>query len=913
MQEGNAMRGTGYAFITVLLLALAGIAPVLLAADLVITVLDPSQAAITGARVRIAAADGSTMAESRTDRSGRANVSQPPPGAYTLIVEQSGFETFKEPLIVSGDLKPLTVVLSIAPVQSSVEVGGKRSALANADPNYEALRKAAFGSSFRVENVELKRDAGVFVLRSGVVDFTKPVLGRVVMGVFTGEGEFRLEPSIPLDRDYLKRLAGTPNVVEAFRSVIFCFTDGTYEEIVKTGKPIDEPAKGAGALNEFRDRVRRRSDEPRSMWEALLGGEDAANVDADLLADLYNTSNPRSFSAYIHGNKHGDLRFLVKPGGALRQLPSPEEVALIRVDPGGETEGIWYLSHLESEWKAQTASSEEDHREVAAEHYRVETAIGKNDRLSASCEIRYRTLRDGPRVLKFALLPSLRVVRVTVKGKEIGFIQEPRKQDGSLYVIFSEPLQKGAVQSVTIEYEGNKVVQKAGNGSFYVGARTSWYPNVNTFTERSTFDLTFKIPKSYALVSVGKLVKEWKEDDYAASQWVSETPLAVAGFNYGTFKPAKQTDQTLKYDIETYAAREAPSYLKGAMTSSGMAEAAMVQTINSMRIFTKYFGELPYGRIAITQQPDFSFGQSWPSLVYLPVSAFLDSTTRWMLMGQSAFGFAQFIDEVTPHEVAHQWWGHIVGWSSYHDQWLSEGFADFSAGLYLHLTEAKPDKFITYWDRARKRLTEKQRYGFSPNDAGPIWMGLRLSNFKMPNAYSQVVYPKGGFVLHMLRQMMWDPATKDERFIAMMQDFVKTHHNRNASTESFKAVAEKHMTPDMNLDGNGRLDWFFGQWVFGSSVPKYALEYSLTPSPDGAFVVKGRLTQSGVPDGFKMRVPLYLDFDGNLLRAGSMYAEGSKTMRDFEFKVPKKPKRVLINALQDVLAVESASKEVAAK
>ena len=119
------------------------------------------------------------------------------------------------------------------------------------------------------------------------------------------------------------------------------------------------------------------------------------------------------------------------------------------------------------------------------------------------------------------------------------------------------------------------------------------------------------------------------------------------------------------------------------------------------------------------------------------------------------------------------------------------------------------------------------------------------------------------------------------------------------------------MTREMDLDGNRRLDWFFRQWVFGTAAPKYLLEYSVSPAAEGGFVVKGRLTQSGVPDGFKMQVPLYLDFDGNLLRAGSMYAEGSKAMKDFEFKVPKKPRRVLINTLQDVLAVESASKEVA--
>jgi hypothetical protein len=892
--------------------------PALRAADLVITVLDPSKSAVKGASVRIVGPGGITVSSGATDTSGRVSIAQPEPGVYSLIVEQNGFETFKEPLPV-GDatIPPRTVVLEIEKVQTAVEVGSKRSGLANSDPNYQALRSAALGSSYRVENLRLKRDVGSFVFKAGVVDFIKPVMGRVVIGVFTGEGEFRLEPVIPLERDYLNRLTGKPAVEEVFRSVVLCFTDDTYEEISKAGKALDEAAKGGGAWNEFRDRMRRRSDEPRSMWEALLGGEDAANVDADLLAELYDTSKPRSFSAYIHGSKHGDLRFFVKPNGVLPQLPSPEEVALIRYDPGGQTEGVWYLSHLESEWKEQTASSEEDKRTVAAEHYRVETAIGGNDRLTASCEMRYRALRDGARVLKFALLPSLRVIRVTAGDKEISFIQEPRKQDGSFYVVLPEPLRKGAVQTVTIEYEGNKVVEKAGAGNFFVRARTSWYPNVNAFTERSTFDLTFKVPKSYSLIGVGKLVKEWKEDNYAAFHWVSEVPLAVAGFNYGIFKPARQTDATLKYDIETYATRDAPSYLQhagaaGNVTPSRMAETAMVQTLNSMRVFSKYFGELPYGRIAITQQPDFSFGQSWPTLVYLPVSAFLDSTTRWMLLGQGAFRFAEFIDEVTPHEVAHQWWGHIVGWASYHDQWLSEGFADFSAGLYLHLTEPKPDKFITYWDRARQRLFEKNQFGFSPNGTGPIWMGLRLNTFKTPGGYSRLVYPKGGFVLHMLRQMMYDPKTGDERFIAMMQEFVKSHHNRNASTESFKAVAEKHMTTEMDLDGNRRLDWFFGQWVFGTAAPKYSLEYSVTPVADGV-MVKGRLTQSGVPDDFRMRVPLYLDFDGKLIRAGMLYAAGSKTMPDFEFKLPKKPKRVLVNAMQDVLAVENTSKEIAAQ
>jgi aminopeptidase N len=338
-----------------------------------------------------------------------------------------------------------------------------------------------------------------------------------------------------------------------------------------------------------------------------------------------------------------------------------------------------------------------------------------------------------------------------------------------------------------------------------------------------------------------------------------------------------------------------------------MAASAMVQAQNAVRVFEKYFGPLPYGRLAITQQPDFNFGQSWPTLVYLPVSAFLDSTQRWRLMGASAFKFANFIEEVTPHEVSHQWWGHMVSWATYHDQWLSEGFADFSAGLYLQMTEQKPDRFNRYWERQRQRILEKNEYGLSGNDAGPVWMGLRLDSFKSAQAYNRVVYAKGGYVLHMLRQLMRDPKNSDTEFIAMMQDFVKTYANRSASTEDFKAIAEKHMPPGLDLERNHRLDWFFRQWVYGTEIPKYRLEYSLTQQEDGKTLLKGALTQSGVSETFRMMVPLYAEIDGRIVWLGLLSAAGSTTGKEFRLALASKPKRVFLNAFQDVLASEATS------
>ena len=802
----------------------------------------------------------------------------------------------------------LEIILRIQKQEEAVEVTGKRSALANSDPNYLALRQGTLKTSYRVQNLTIERDLGRLTLVSGTVDFMPPVLGRVVIGVFTGEGVFRLDPVLPVDKNYLNGLTGKPQIEERFRSAVLCFTDSTYDEIRKAGTALDEAPKGTGALREFRGRMRHRTDEPRSLWEAMLGGENVVNVEAELLAELYDAGAPPIFEAYLHGDKHSDLRLLVKPRGVLPVLPSPEEVGVINYDIEGTQEGVWFLSHLQTEWKNQTASNMEDKRTVAVEHYRIETAIGNNDHLAATCEMRIRPKVTGPRVVRFALLPALRVSRVSAGGKDIPFVQEGRKDDGSFYVILPSPLEKDRVEQLTVEYEGNKVVRNAGGGTFFVGARTSWYPSANAFTERSTFDLTFKVPKKYTMVSVGKPVKSWREDDFAATQWVSEVPLAVAGFNYGLFKEKSVTDSETKYGIETFASREVPDYLRGAgfgnMAPSALAERAMVDAQNSIRLFYQFFGELPYGHIAITQQPDFNFGQSWPSLVYLPVSAFLDSTQRWALMGAGAFRFADFINEVTPHEVSHQWWGHMVGWASYHDQWLSEGFADFSAGLYLQFTEQKPDKFLKYWDDARKAILDKNQFGMAANDAGPVWLGLRLDTHRTSWAYNRVVYQKGGFVLHMLRQMMLSPKEGDKAFIAMMHDFVKTYHNQNASTESFKEIAEKYMTPDMDLEGNHRLDWFFREWVLGTEIPKYRLDYSLTAQPDGTTLLKGTMTQSGVSDHFLMRVPLYLDFDGKLMRLGGISAEGPGTSKEFQVKLPKKPKRVLLNAMHDVLASE---------
>jgi hypothetical protein len=199
-------------------------------------------------------------------------------------------------------------------------------------------------------------------------------------------------------------------------------------------------------------------------------------------------------------------------------------------------------------------------------------------------------------------------------------------------------------------------------------------------------------------------------------------------------------------------------------------------------------------------------------------------------------------------------------------------------------------------------------------DAGTITLRSGRVSFLPPvmgRVVKAVFVGDGVFTLapEMLRTIMYDRNTGDQRFIDMMHDFVKTYFNQNASTEGFKRVVEKHMTPAMDLDGNKRMDWFFNEWVYGTELPRYRIEYTLTPEPDGKVMLKLTVSQSSVSERFKMLVPIYMDFDGKWVRLGLVNLTGNTTAAELKVRLPQRPKRVVLNAFHDVLALESLSEQ----
>ena len=788
-------------------------------------------------------------------------------------------------------------------------------AKANSDPTYQQLRNVGLsGESSAANNLVLKRDAGTFTFRSGNLYFLAPVNGKVTGAVFQGEGSFTLVPPLRMEKNTLSLLTKEPGITEEFNELVLRFTDATYEEIKKSaGVSAGSPGGDAGPLHDIQSALRKKLN-----W----------NLTARLLQDVLSPEPGGFFAAFIKGKKYnGKLLYVVDPHGA--PYVAPEEVALSTYDENKF--GIWAAFHYSSEYAAGQASGTQKNAPLHIEDQKLDTMIEKSGKLNGTASTTFVAQAQGLRVVPFDLFPTLRVESVSdASGQPLAFIQEDKDEDPDFAVILPRALAAGERYTLRTVYSGKDAVSNEGGGNYYPIARSDWYPNT-AFGDYATYEMTFRIPKGLKMVATGTLDHDVQEGDQDISQWHSEVPQAVAGFNFGRFKRLEAKLPALGYEVESYANEEEPDIVKslkhavqpdlpaqgsarmeqyapalGNMSTTGdMMKRALGEGQLSVQLYTQFFGPAPYKRVAMTQQTAGNYGQSWPALVYLPITAFFDSTTRHELGMDDARGYFKVVG---PHEVAHQWWGHAVGFNSYRDQWMSEGFAELSASLFLQQFYGLKD-FQKFWEDERWLLTQKNKEGYRAIDVGPVTQGYRLgtskSGFSIPR---WLIYPKGAYILHMIRMMMWDSRNPDHdtRFKALMTDFAKTYANRTASTEDFKAMAEKHMTGEMDLDGNGRMDWFFDQYVYGTALPAYEMNTSFGAGADGSPVLNLKIKQSGVDSQFRMLVPVYLELNnGKVFRLGNMRLLGNTTVEEHvplsAIGLKETPKRALLNYMYDVL------------
>jgi hypothetical protein len=811
------------------------------------------------------------------------------------------------------------------------------TASAAADPAYTALRAARpSGPGVSVQNFTLVRDVMRFRFEKGVFQFAQPVEGRVTGAVFVGEGSWELNPANDGERRALAVHTGEKGfeiLTDRFDEVVLLFTDGTEAEIRGAGtEGAASPSRAAGAWDGFRSRQRK---------------DLKVNLQIRLLADVLAKNDPASgvFLAGLPGKKLPAAVVVVDPAGlgwfAPDDMPGAENSALYVT--AELDRGFWYLARRKAEGVAAPRPAAAD-----AERYTIDSKITENTRLDGTTTIRFKVQVPGLRVLPLLLFDKLRIQEAAYAegaGESeawtpAAFVQEKEDEDSNPAVVLPSPPPPGTAVRLRLHYEGKDVLYDTGDGSFAVRARQSWYPNLGTFRDLAAFDLTYRTPKGKQVVSVGERASEKYEGNDLVSVWKAEQPIRVAGFNYGEFVKRDTDDKDSGMKVAVFTNPGTPDIIKeidlalrgrrASPSSSGdfrapgaenywgeqaglhglrvdteaFAQGAMADGLNSVRLYTAYFGPLVEKHVAITQQSQWFFGQSWPSLIFLPYLAVLDGTQRHEL-GLGGAGTNDFIQLVGPHEVAHQWWGHAVGWDSYRDLWLSEGFAEFSAALLMQRTLGAR-RTADYWERTRKRILDKPPGSAVSNDqAGPITLGSRLHTRETPWAYFALVYLKGAYVLQMLRALMWDSKARppDAAFIEMMRDYVTAYSDRNASTRDFQNVVERHMTPAMDLTHDGRMDWFFKQWVHGTAIPRYAAKVDVEDAGGDQYHFKGTVSQEGVPPDFRGFLPLYIEFDkGEVTRFALVTFQGNQTNTvDATFKLPRKPRRVVANALHDVL------------
>ena len=170
---------------------------------------------------------------------------------------------------------------------------------------------------------------------------------------------------------------------------------------------------------------------------------------------------------------------------------------------------------------------------------------------------------------------------------------------------------------------------------------------------------------------------------------------------------------------------------------------------------------------------------------------------------------------------------------------------------------------------------------------------------------SAIIYYKGAFVLHMLRMMMreQESPSPDAAFMALMQDFARTYTGLSPSTADFQKVAERHIVPMMNATGDGKLDWFFHQWVDGTEIPRLVNDLKVEKQGE-EYHVTGSIHQEGVSDTFRTLVPVYAELvKGAPLRFSIVPLIG-RTPRelDLHVKAPQKLKKITLNYHHEVLS-----------
>ena len=752
--------------------------------------------------------------------------------------------------------------------------------------DWQLLQQWRFGApavAVPGDGIVISKATAAWTLESGTVVPMEPVAGGRVTGfVFEGKGRFRMEIPDRFELAQLRRFTQQPaieRIDEPFTRLVVRTTGQLPLAIpAATPSPSYTPSPLARDRHEAWLKYLRQDVDARVIAGLLTPGDDYLLVDADTAG-------------------FGWLAYEWEPAA------SQEQITPFKIQKLNEFVEQWVSLARPEERDAAGRPTASRHAPIHITHVDIDVNLTKHggsvpslqgpplrDKASFRCRMTFQPLVEGSRALLLRLTPEAKVTAVLTRdGRPLEFLRDHigarfasidnEIYDGSLIVLLDRPLVKGEESQLDFEYEMKTYNYVFGRG---------WYPGTGAaFTDRHTSRLTFTMPKKFDVRAVGVPESDRIEGDVKKAVWVMDRPTSQVAFSFGeSFK-----EERLKIE----GVPEVVSFgTPGGLFSGGMVRNVGVDIANSLNFYQQYFDvKIPAQRIYATAIQG-NHGQAFDGFLHL--SAYTYDAEH---PGASELFRA--------HEAAHQIWGYMVAPKSYRDNWLSEGFAEYSAMLFIEATMAKDRYYDEIVDIYSNEQIGSMASSFSkfarPWDlvintadrafVGPITAGYRASASRVPGASFTQTYDKGALVLHMLRALLSNASRTENVFQSIMRDFLKQYSGKEASTADFQRVVEQHVKGDWQA--------FFDTWVYGTVVPTYTWSWACPKAagPDGRYDLTVTVRQSDVPWGFSSYLPIAAEFGD---RAGTVFVFMDQPEKTFHISIPAPAKKVVFDPRHAVLS-----------
>lgn len=749
---------------------------------------------------------------------------------------------------------------------------------------YQQLQNPTIVKVAHVENVVLQRDRVTVTFTEGMIYFPAPVDGFLRSAVFIGSGRVSASPPpIRFEQDNLRRLLKADDVSSNFKNAVMRFTDDTGAELLKEASvqevaSTEQPVRLAADLT------------------ARLLKEAGINIVARQLESILNHESKGIFLIQCEGGSRGRFTYILDPQSRMPVsgfgINAGEKGVIFAYDGNTFSNDVWMAFHTQAEYADGKSQYADAHNLIETKKCTLTLNLLEPKKvlgLSATLELVARV--DGVTAIDFAVGEGLATYDDERRKKQLqlssarladqtplSFFQEPWEK--GFTVLLPKPLHAGESLSLILELQGDFMMESPiMTGTYFPRSTETWYPR-HGHLSRSRFDISMIHRKRDRVASIGEFIREvpapgTKND--VLTEFRMDEPVPLASFAVGPYeihKDVAKNEKGKELPLEFYSMPGSRAAIKE--------DFILAEMSNSVRYFSAIFGDYPYSLFRGVYHP-FNFGQGFATTIMIPNTDRADYFTYSFIA----------------HETSHQWWGDQVLWRSYRDQWLSEGFAEYSGMLYTQLRDkTKSEKELV--QRARESLKEPPRTltGIGPGrlaDVAPLVMGYRAETRETQGAYTALIYNKGALVLRMLHFLFTDPQTGNgNAFFDLMADFVKRYNGKAASTEQFFAVANEHLkdTALAKRYGYKDLNWFYRQWVTQTYLPSYELSYHLEDLADGAVLLKGDLAQKGLPsdESWQMPLPLVISFPGGGVAHGTVVANGAHA--PVNIKLARRPEKV---------------------